>query len=127
MKYQIWDKISDVITPTMEVFAPEQWKERYPAANIDGIDLVIAAGNINGAFCQEYTSFISFYENEVDFSQCTARQECIDLINEFEIQRQQDMIQQAQEAANVPSAEERIAAALEAQVMMSLSDSEEAL
>lgn len=122
MRYQIWDKMSDVITPTMEVFTPEQWTERYPAANIDGIDLVIAAGNINGAFCQEYTSFISFYENEVDFSQCTTRQECIDLINEFEIQRQQDMIKQAQEAANVPSAEERIAAALEAQVMMAMDD-----
>lgn len=125
MKYQIWDKISDVITPTMEVFTPVQWAERYPAANIDGIDLVIAAGNINGAFCQEYTSFISFYENDVDFSQCETRQECIDLINEFEIQRQQAMNQQAQEAANTPSTDERIAAALEAQVMMSLSDSEE--
>jgi hypothetical protein len=114
-KYIIWDKTSDVITPIGEVFTAEQWKDRYPMARSSSIDLVVAGDSaINGAFCQEYTSFISVYEKSgCDFTGCTTKQEHLDRIEQFEKDRET-------ESANYVSPEERTAAALEAQVLIAL-------
>lgn len=116
-KYIIWDEISDVITPIGEVFTAEEWKERYPMAKSDAIDLVVAGDSaINGAFCQEYTSFVSIYEQSgCDFSGCITKQDYLDRIEQFENERNQ-------EAADYISPEERTAAALEAQVLIALDE-----
>lgn len=126
-RYQIWDKVSRVITPSGEVFTAEQWADRYPMSKIDGIELVIAGGTINGAFCNEYTSMCEIYDSQMKTSgieeysggipEGLTERETLDLIEAFE------------DARNMPvdtvTPEERIAAALEAQVMMSLPDVEE--
>mgnify|MGYP003341718258 CR=1 FL=1 len=84
-RYQIWDKKSSVITPSGEVFTPEQWADRYPMARIEGVDLVIAGGTINGAFCGEYSSMKEMYLREgCDFSDCETKQDCLDVIEAFE-------------------------------------------
>lgn len=117
-RYQIWDKVSNVIVPTGQVFTPEQWVEQHPMAGIDTLDIVISGGTINGGFIAEYTSFIQLYADAgCDFTSCTSQQECLDAIEAFEDARNEA-------AANAVSNEERIAAALEAQVLLSLPDDE---
>ena len=118
-KYQIWDEVSPVIVPTGKVYTAEEWMEKYPMAKLDGLNLVIGGGKINGSFCTEYTSFIDMYEKMgCDFTGCTTQQEHLDAIEAFE-----DEMNKPKEEESV-TAEERIAAALEAQVMMSLPDEE---
>lgn len=118
-KYQMWDEVSPVITPNMKVFTPEEWMDKYPAAKLDGLNLVISGGKINGSFCTEYTSFVDMYEKMgCDFTGCTTQQEHLDTIEAFE-----DEMNKPNEEETV-TAEERIAAALEAQVMMALPDEE---
>ena len=126
MKYQIWDKQSQVITPIGEVLSAEEWADRYPMSKIDGIDLVIGGGVINGAFCNEYTSFAQMFDKEMKESGIEgyenginglSKTEVLELIERFEDDRNK-------KAKNYVSTEERIAAALEAQVLMSMPDAE---
>lgn len=119
-RYVVWDKISNVITPIGEVLTPEEWIARRPVAG--AIPTVVAGGAINGAFFGVYDNMIDFYEKQgCDFSSCTTEQEYLDAIEAFE-----DLQNMATESTIV-SAEERIAAALEAQVMMSMPDEETAV
>lgn len=111
-KYKIWDKTSNVITPIGEVLTPEQWIERYPVANV--LDTVCSGGAINGAFFAVFDSMKEMFEKNVDFSKCQTKQDVLDAIEEFE--------NLSKEVTVIPSPEERIAAALEAQVLMSMDD-----
>ena len=116
-RYAIWDKKSPVITPTGEVFTAEQWIERYPVAALDSITILCAAGEINGAFFGTLGQMCQMYEAQgADFSECETAEDKLEVIEAFE------------DAMNAPSteptAEERIAAALEYQVMASLPDEE---
>lgn len=116
-KYAIWDKVSPIITPVGEVLTSEKWIERYPVAGIPSIKVVCGGGEINGAFFGTLGNMVEMYTAQgCDFSECTTDQEKLDVIEAFE------------DAMNAPSevvtAEERIAAALEYQVMASLPDEE---
>ena len=106
-KYAIWDKVSPVICPSGEVFTAEQWADRYPVARLETINIVCAAGEINGAFFGTLGQMVQMYEAQgADFSACTTAEEKLAVIEAFE------------DAMNAPSseptAEERQAAALEA-------------
>lgn len=82
-RYQIWNKIDNVITPIGEVLTPEQWIERYPMANI--LDIIIGGGAINGSVCMEYTQTIDMYTSMgVDFSDCITQQDHLDAIEAWE-------------------------------------------
>lgn len=116
-RYAIWNKVDPVITPVGEVLSAEQWIARYPIAGIETIKVVCAAGEINGAFFGTLGQMVQMYEaHGCDFSACATDEEKLEAIEAFE------------DAQNVPSeevtAEERIAAALEYQVMASLPDEE---
>lgn len=114
MKYQIWDKKSNIITPIGEVLTPEQWVARYPMTGVDGIKTVIGGGVVNGTVCMEFTGFVENYKKAgCDFTECKTDQDILNTIEAFE---------DAINSVSVVTAEERIAAALEAQVMMSLPD-----
>lgn len=122
-RYQIWDKQSRVITPVGEVLTAEQWKERYPMAKIDGIDLVIAGGVVNGAFCNEYTSFVDVYERSMKSSGMEDYAGGIpDGLTQTETLEMIEAFEDAQNGRQEASVEERTAAALEALVMMSMED-----
>lgn len=106
-RYAIWDKQSPVITPVGEVLAPAQWIERYPAAGVESITVVCAAGEINGAFFGTLGNMVQTCEAlGADFSTCVTAEDKLEVIEAFE------------DAMNAPSAEptaeERQAAALEA-------------
>lgn len=117
-KYAIWDKVSPVITPIGTVFTAEQWIDKYPVAAIESIKIVCAGGEINGAFFGTLGQMIETYSKMgCDFSSCETDQDILDAIEAFE-----DALNSVPDE---PTAEERIAAALEAQVMMSLPDEDD--
>ena len=113
-KYQIWDKTSQVIVPTGKVFTAQQWMEQYPVAAIPSMDIVLAGGVINGGFFAVYDAFVQLYKDQgCDFEGCESQQDCLDRIEQFEDERNKP-------DPSYVSPEERMAAALEAQVMMAL-------
>ena len=119
-KYAIWDKTSPIITPIGEVLTAEQWIERYPVVGLDHIKAVCAGGEINGAFFGTLGQMNEMYAKlGCDFSDCTTDQDILDAIEAFE-----DYLNAAEESTE-PTVEERIAAALEAQVMMSMPDEDD--
>lgn len=117
-RYAIWDKVSPIITPIGEVLTAEKWIERYPVAGVPSITVVCGAGEINGAFFGTLGQMVQMYEAQgADFSECETAEDKLVVIEAFE---------DAMNAPNMdPTAEERIAAALEYQVMASLPDEEE--
>lgn len=117
-RYVIWDEKCDVITPSGAVYSAEEWMIKYPMSRLESIDLVLSGGVINGALCYVYQEMVDRYSKYIDFSECTTKQECLDLIEAFE-----DDIANAPEV-HEPTSEERIAAALEAQVMLAMPDGE---
>ena len=117
-RYAIWDKVSPIIVPTGQVFTAEQWKKKYPAAEIPSITVVCSAGEVNGGFFGTLGQMEQMYAAQgCDFSGCETAEEKLAAIEAFE------------DALNAPSTEpttdERIAAALEYQVMASLPDETE--
>lgn len=116
-RYAIWNKEDVVITPSGAVFTAEQWMAKYPVAALPSITVVCSAGEINGGFFGTLGQMVQMYSAQgADFSACTTNEEKLEVIEAFE------------DAMNAPSneatAEERIAAALEYQVMASLPDEE---
>lgn len=110
-RYQIWNKKDEIITPVGEFFTAEQWIARYPIAGLDRIKVVCAGGEINGAFFGTLSQMKEMYaKNGCDFSNCVTDQDYLDAIEQFE-----DMLNAP---STEPTAEERIAAALEYQNLL---------
>lgn len=117
-RYAIWDKTSPIVTPVGEVLSAEQWKARYPVAELSNIVVVCSAGEINGGFFGTLGQMVQMYEGQgADFSEATTDIEKLEVIEAFE--------DAMNEPSNEPTAEERIAAALEFQAMASLPDENE--
>lgn len=107
-RYAIWNKQDTIITPIGEVLTAEQWIQRYPVAGVPTITVVCAAGEINGAFFGTLGQMVQMYEGMgADFSACTTDEEKLEVIEAFE--------NALKTADPEPTAEERIAAALEYQ------------
>lgn len=116
-RYAIWNKEDPILTPIGEILTAEQWIERYPAAGLDRVTVVCGGGEINGAFFGTLGQMVEMYsQNGCDFSGCVTDGEKLAAIEAFE-----DEMNKPDE---MPSAEERIAAAMEYQVMASLPDVE---
>lgn len=116
-RYAIWDKQSPVIVPTGKVFTAQQWMEKYPAAAMERITVVCAAGEVNGGFFGTLGQMEQMYAAQgADFSACETAEDKLAVIEAFEDARSA--------AGETPTAEERIAAALEYQVLSSLPDAE---
>lgn len=116
-KYQIWDKQSNVFTPIGENLTPEEWIGRYGWIGNPVAVPVVAGGIINGAFIGELSEMKAMCEKMgAVFTEGISNEELLAEIETFE----DEMNKPSTEA----STEERIAAALEAQVMMSMEDME---
>lgn len=112
-RYAIWDKLSTIITPAGEVLSAEQWKARYPVAELPNVVIVCSAGEINGGFFGTLGQMVTMYEGQgADFSEATTDIEKLEVIEAFEDKQN--------EPDTTPSAEERIAAALEYQNLSSM-------
>ena len=117
-RYAIWNKKDPVLTPIGEVLTAEKWIERYPIAGLETIRVVCAGGEINGGFFGTLGQMKEMYAKAgCDFSACVTDEDILAAIEAFE---------DAQNTSGgEATAEERIAAALEYQVMASLPDAEE--
>lgn len=115
-KYAIWDRQSNIYTPVGEVLTAEQWIARYGWIANPAAKPVVAGGLINGAFCGELSQMQEMYAKVCDFSACTTDEDILAVIEEYEDNPPVD---------DTPSTDERIAAALEYQVMASLPDETE--
>lgn len=121
-KYKIWDKQSDIYTPGREKdtgknhFTATEWLERYAWAQNPDAKMIISNSVINGSVAMEFNATVEHYKRiGCDFSRCQSDDDYLQAISDFE---------DNPPFANEPTNEERIAAALEAQVMMALPDSE---
>ena len=115
MRYKIWDKVSNVITPSGKVFTPEEWIEKYPVAN--SLDTICGGSEVNGNVFGVYSQFVEMYENQgCDFTGCVTKQDFLDRIEVFEDERNDEI------AVNDNT---RIADALEDLVVLNMPDVEE--
>lgn len=106
-RYAIWNKQDPIITPVGEVLTAKQWIDRFPAAGLDTITVVCAAGEINGAFFGTLGQMIQSAESMgCDFSACKTDEEKLEALEAFEDERNKPSTE--------PTAAERQAAALEA-------------
>jgi len=113
MKYKIWNKSDSLITPIGEVLTPQQVIERHPAAGVEGIKYIIADQPISMAVFMEFEATKNFYKQlGVPITDDMTDQEVLDAISAWE----------ENPPAPEPTAEERIAAALEFQNLTSLPD-----
>ena len=112
-RYAIWNKTDPIITPIGEVLTPGQWIERYPVAGLETVTVVCSAGEVNGGFFGTLGQMRQMCEGMgADFSACTSNAEVLAAVEAFE---------DAQNAVpDEPTAEERIAAALEYQNLASM-------
>lgn len=112
-RYSIWDKKASIITPSGAVFTAEEWMEQYPVAKLENIIVICSAGEINGGFFGTLGQMKQIYEaNGVDFSSCETPEQCLEAIETYEDEMNKPNTE--------PTTEERIAAALEFQNLMSM-------
>lgn len=129
MKYAIWNKKDNILTPIGEILTAEQWIERYPIAGLNNIVVICAAGEINGAFFGTLGSMVENYEKQgADFSQCKTPEEKLQVIENFELEMEQTQQNKAM-MTNVneeltASSLASIAASLEYQNMLTLENVE---
>ena len=117
-RYQIWDKTSDIYTPSGDMFTAEQWLARFSWARIPDVKMVINNGVINGGVAMEFEGMKQMYEKMgCDFSTCVTDQDYLDVIEAFE----------GTPVEAEPTAEERIAAAMEYQILNDMMAEEEAV
>ena len=112
-RYAIWNKQDMIYTPSGAVFTPEEWVSNYRILEHPQAIPVISAGLINGAFCGELSQMLSLFP-DVDFS--------IYETDEEKLERYEQEEDELNKPSNVPTTDERIASALEAQVMLNMPD-----
>lgn len=129
MRYSIWNKKDNIITPIGEVLTPEQWIERYPVAGLENITVICSAGEINGGFFGTLGQMVNNYQNQgADFSSCKTDEEKLAVIEAFDAEKQR--VQREDSEAAILNETLRaeslasIAASLEYQNMLTLDDVE---
>ena len=114
-RYTIWDKQSNLITPTGKELTPEQVFAEYPAARLPNLKWIVCDAPISMAVFMEFTATKEHYKRlGVPITEDMTDQEVLDAISDWEENPPEPE----------PTAEERIAAALEFQSMMMLPDAE---
>jgi hypothetical protein len=116
-RYKIWDKSSDIYTPGKEKGGKNHWTakeyiaDKAPWAAIPTVKVIVGSGIINGGVFMEFDATKEFYKKQgANITDGMSDDEVIAAIEQFE-----DNPPAADEES---TAEERIAAALEAQVML---------
>ena len=84
-RYAIWDKTSEIYTPVGEVLSAQQWRARYPWANIPGSKMIVGGGLINGSVAMEFNAAVEHYARMgCDFSWCATDADYLTAIEVFE-------------------------------------------
>ena len=132
-KYAIWNKTDPILTPIGEVLTAEKWIERYPIAGVESINVVCAAGEINGAFFGTLGQMVDMYTKQgCDFSTCETAEDKLAAIEAFDDAREAEQIALAKAQAEAKATAEdltatslaSIAASMEYQNLLTLEDME---
>ena len=128
-RYVLWDRVSQVITPSGEIFTPQEWEDRYPAAAL--IPYVMSGKSMNGALMQDYETMKDMaIAQGCDLDGIADGQPVLDAIEAFE-DAQAEAQQAAEESARQAELEEAALAnelaqreveALEDMVVMNMPD-----
>lgn len=114
MRYQVWNKTDEIYTPSGAHFTAQEWKDKYPWINIPGAKMIITSGIINGGAAMEWGATVALYKSQgANITDDMTDDEVLAAIEDFE---------DNPPVSDEPSSEERISAALEAQVLMATSD-----
>lgn len=121
-RYAIWDKTSDIYTLGKDANGKSQWtadeyiREHAPWAANPKVKVIVGGGAINGTVFMEFDATVDFYKKQgAAITDGMTDEEMLAAIEDFE---------DNPPVSNKATAEERIAAALEYQVMASLPDEE---
>lgn len=110
-KYVFWNKQDTVYTPSGEEFTAEQWKNRYKWTKIPSVKVVMSGGIFNGGFIAEFNQFKDHYKRQgATITDDMTDDQVLEAVETWE----------TQPVEAEPTAEERIAAALEFQNLNSL-------
>lgn len=112
-RYKFWDGKENIYTPSGAQFTADEWRNEWPWVNAPGAKMVISTGAINGGFCAELSLMKNNYAAHINFDGMTD-DEALLAIEQFE-----DHPPQPEQPI---TAMDRIAAAMEAQVMMAEDD-----
>lgn len=111
MKYKIWNGIETLVTPSGKVLTPAQVQAEYPMTTIQGMKFIVCDAPINMGVFMEFEQTKEVYKGMgADIVDGMTDQEVLDAITYFE----------THPAPQIPTPEERMAAALEFQSMMML-------
>jgi hypothetical protein len=109
MKYKIWNKQDDLITPIGEVLTKEDVFDRYPMARLENMKFIVCDAPISmGVFMEFEQTKEQYKQMGAPIEEGMTDQEVLDAITYFE----------ENPPELEPTAEERIASMLEFQVMM---------
>lgn len=112
-RYQFWDKQSDLYTPNGMCFSASQYLEMNSWAKIPGVKCVISTGPINCAVFMEFGALRDMcVQQGMEIPEGASDEEILALIEAWE----------TRVVETAPTAEERIAAALEYQNISSMPD-----
>jgi hypothetical protein len=118
-RYKIWDKKEDIYTPGVgtdgkgHYTATEYINTHAPWAANPNVKVVIGGGNINGTVFMEFEAMKETYKKiGVTWSDSATDEEILKAIEDYEDKPQEQVV----------TAEERIAAALEYQVLTTIPD-----
>lgn len=124
-RYAIWNKQDQILTPIGEVLSAEQWKERYPIANLENITIVCGGGEINGSFFGTLGQMKEMYgKMGCDFTSCKSEQDYLDAIELFEDNKNNHSEQGISNEELTATSLASIAASLEYQNLLTLEDAE---
>lgn len=109
-RYQIWNKVDNIITPSGAQFSAIEWANQYPWSKLPGVKMVITTPPINGGCALEYGGMVEQYK----------KMGCVidDTMSDNEVLSAIEDFEDNPPYADEPSNEERIAAAMEAQVLL---------
>ena len=124
-RYAIWNKQDQILTPIGQVLSAEQWKARYPIANLENITIVCGGGEINGSFFGTLGQMKEMYgKMGCDFTSCESDQDYLDAIELFEDNKNNYSEQGISNEELTATSLASIAASLEYQNLLTLEDAE---
>lgn len=122
-RYQIWNKIDNIFTPSGTKFTAQQWREKYPWVDIPGAKMIITTGIINGGTAMEFTATAEQYKRMgADIPDDWKEQIAKGSLTDSDILDAIEYFEDNPPGAGEPSIEERTAAALEFMAIMAMPD-----
>ena len=132
MKYKIWNKQDNLITPVGEVLSPQQVYKKFPASQLTGIDYIVLDSPISMGVFMQYDQTFNIYRNMICERAITddmTEDEIAEVYADYDAQSVDEFLHALEYFEDNPieqeaTAEERIAAALEMANILALPDVE---